>query len=52
MTVEEYSKGYEECTLCDGRGEMTNEYYETGDCPSCDGSGFRLAVESAKEESE
>lgn len=41
MTTEEYPEGYEGCTLCDGRGEMTEEY-ETGDCPSCDGAGFKL----------
>jgi RecJ-like exonuclease len=35
----------EECTLCGGRGDMTNENYETGDCIACDGTGFVLVFD-------
>lgn len=37
----------EECFLCDGRGYMTNENYETGDCIACDGTGFVLVFDDA-----
>lgn len=30
----------EVCGLCEGDGSMTNEDYEAGDCPACEGTGY------------
>lgn len=35
----EEEQKYETCLYCEGEGFITNEDYETGDCPECDTLG-------------